>query len=174
MRGGSALTFHRIRCLFGLIPLVGRRDRPASALVIAMSTSTMQSRSAPPLSRLTPVLVVEEVEPCVAFWIERFALVPESEVPGADGKLVFAIVKRGDVEIMYQTRASVVAERPSEAPDLVGHSTALFITTEDLDAVERALEGVPVVQARHKTFYGSEELYVREPGGNTVGFAQFT
>lgn len=139
-----------------------------------MSTSTMSSRSAPPLNRLTPVLVVDTVEPCIQFWIDRFGLAPESEVPGEDGKLVFAIVKRGDVEIMYQTRTSVLAERPDEARDLVGHSTALFITTEDLDAVERALDGVPVVQTRHKTFYGSEEIYVREPGGNTVGFAQFT
>jgi uncharacterized glyoxalase superfamily protein PhnB len=119
------------------------------------------------------VLVVDAVEPCIRFWIERFGLEPESEVPGDDGQLVFAIVKRGDVEIMYQTRASVLADRPAEATDLVGHSTALFITTEDLDAVERALDGVPVVQPRHKTFYGSEEIYVREPGGNTVGFAQF-
>jgi hypothetical protein len=30
------------------------------------------------------------------------------------------------------------------------------------------------VKPRHKTFYGSIEIYVREPGGNTVGFAQFT
>ena len=139
-----------------------------------MSTSTLSSRNAPPLNRLTPVLVVDAVEPCIQFWIDRFGLAPESEVPGEDGKLVFAIVKRGDVEIMYQTRTSVLTERPDEARDLVGHSTALFITTEDLDAVERALDGVPVVQARHKTFYGSEEIYVREPGGNTVGFAQFT
>jgi uncharacterized glyoxalase superfamily protein PhnB len=139
-----------------------------------MSTSAMQSRSAPPLGRLTPVLVVDAVEPCLQFWIERFGLAPESEVPGDDGALVFGIVKRGDVEIMYQTRASVLADRPGESAELTGHSTALFITTEDLDAVERALEGVPIVQPRHKTFYGSEEIYVREPGGNTVGFAQFT
>jgi uncharacterized glyoxalase superfamily protein PhnB len=134
----------------------------------------MQSRSAPPLGRLTPVLVVDAVEPSLEFWVERFGLVPESEVPGDDGRLVFAIVKRGDVEIMYQTRSSVVADRPAAAEELVGHSTGLFITTEDLDAVIRALEGAPVVQPRHKTFYGSEEIYVREPGGNTVGFAQFT
>jgi hypothetical protein len=29
------------------------------------------------------------------------------------------------------------------------------------------------IKALHKTFYGSIEFYVREPGGNTVGFAQF-
>jgi len=31
-----------------------------------------------------------------------------------------------------------------------------------------------VVKARHQTFYGSTELYVREPGGNVVGFAQMS
>jgi uncharacterized glyoxalase superfamily protein PhnB len=139
-----------------------------------MSTSAMQSRSAPALGRLTPVLIVDAVEPCLQFWIDRFGLQPESEVPGDDGKLVFGIVKKEDVEIMYQTRASVVADSPALSADLVGHSTTLFITTEDLDGVERALDGVPVVKPRHKTFYGSEEIYVREPGGNTVGFAQFT
>ena len=30
------------------------------------------------------------------------------------------------------------------------------------------------VKPRHETFYGSTEIYVREPGGNTVGFSQFT
>jgi hypothetical protein len=75
---------------------------------------------------------------------------------------------------MYQTRASVLAERPDAADEFTGHSTALFITTEDLDSVIGALDGAPIVKPRHKTFYGSEEIYVREPGGNTVGFAQFT
>jgi hypothetical protein len=40
--------------------------------------------------------------------------------------------------------------------------------------VEKAVRDAPVVRARHKTFYGSSEIYVREPGGNIVGFAQFS
>jgi hypothetical protein len=74
---------------------------------------------------------------------------------------------------MYQTRASVVAEDPKAAGDLDGHSVALFITVEQLDVIARAMAGAPVVKPRHTTFYGSEEMYVKEPGGNTVGFAQF-
>ena len=127
----------------------------------------------PSLGRLTPVLVVDAVEPCLAFWIEQLGFEAENQVPGDDGKLVFASVKKGDIEVMYQTRASVIAERPESANELTGHSTALFITTEDLDLVENAIEGVPIVSPRHTTFYGSTEIYVREPGGNTVGFAQF-
>jgi uncharacterized glyoxalase superfamily protein PhnB len=128
----------------------------------------------PALKKLTPVLVVDSVEPCIRFWVERFGFKAANEVPGPDGKLVFASVEHGDIEVMYQTRASVVAERADAAAELVGHSTVLFLTVEDLGAVERVLAGAPVVKARHTTFYGSTEVYVREPGGNTVGFAQFT
>ena len=131
------------------------------------------SSSQPTLGSLTPVLVVDKVEPCLAFWVDRLGFTAENQVPGDDGQLVFASLKKGDIEVMYQTRASVIADRPEAAAELTGHSTGLFITTKDLDAVERALEGAPVVQPRHTTFYGSTEIYVREPGGNTVGFAQF-
>ena len=128
----------------------------------------------PALKQLTPVLIVESVEPCLKFWVDRLGFAITNQVPGPDGKLVFASVQLGPVEVMYQTRASVVDEQPGAAKDLMGHSVALFITVEDLDTVARSLDGAPVVKPRHKTFYGSTEIYVREPGGNTVGFAEFS
>jgi uncharacterized glyoxalase superfamily protein PhnB len=118
-------------------------------------------------------MVVDAVEPCLQFWTDRFGFSKENEVPGDDGTLVFASVKKNDVEVMYQTRRSVLADMPSTEPELSGHSVVLFLTVEDLDATESALAGAPVVKPRHKTFYGSEEIYVREPGGNIVGFATF-
>lgn len=134
--------------------------------------SPPQPDASPRLRRLTPVLVVDRVEPCVRFWTERFGFAAENQVPGDDGALVFASVAKDGIEVMFQTRASVVAERPESADELVGHSTALFLAVDDLDAVERAVVGAPVVKPRHTTFYASTD-YVREPGGNTVGFAQF-
>ena len=122
--------------------------------------------------QLTPVLVVDQVEPCLGFWTDRLGFKKVHEVPGPDGKLMFASVEHERVEIMYQTRASVVEDHPSAAAELNGHSIVLFITVDDLDAVEKSLAGAPVVKPRHQTFYGSTELYVREPGCNTVGFAQ--
>jgi len=128
---------------------------------------------APRLKHLAPVLIVDAVEPCIAFWVNRLGFTALNQVPGADGKLVFASVEKDGVEIMYQTRASVLAERPDAAGEIAGHSTALFITVESLDVIERAIAGAPIVKPRHQTFYGSTEIYVREPGGNTVGFAEF-
>lgn len=129
---------------------------------------------APALKQLTPVLIVDAVEPCVKFWTDRLGFEVTNKVPDPDGKLIFASVQKAGIEIMYQTRASVISEQPGSAHDLTGHSVALFITVADLDTVEKALVGVPVVKPRHDTFYGSTEIYVREPGGNTVGFAQFS
>ena len=125
-----------------------------------------------PLKQLTPVLLVDRVEPCLSFWTDRFGFVKRNEVPGDDGSLVFASVDKDGIEVMYQTRASVIAENPSAAHELDGRSIVLFITVDDFDPVEKSLAGAPVVKPRHKTFYGSTEMYVREPGGHTVGFAQ--
>ena len=125
------------------------------------------------LKQLTPVLVVDAVEPGIQFWVDRFGFKITNQVPGPDGKLVFASVQFEDIEIMYQTRASVMEDQPSSVGDLNGHSIALFVTVANLDMIEKAVEGAPVVKPRHKTFYGSEEIYVKEPGGNTVGFAKF-
>jgi uncharacterized glyoxalase superfamily protein PhnB len=125
------------------------------------------------LKQLTPVMVVDRVEPGIAFWVERLGFTVRNSVPDEAGSLVFASADRDGIEVMYQTRASVVADAPALAKELAGHSVTLFITVDDIDEVERAMAGAPVLKARHETFYGSTELYVREPGGNAVGFAQF-
>jgi uncharacterized glyoxalase superfamily protein PhnB len=125
------------------------------------------------LKQLTPVLIVKQVEPCLGFWTGGLGFKQVHTIPGPDGKVVFASVERDGVEIMYQTRASVLEDYPGDmGKQLDGHSIVLFITVDDLDAAEQAVAGAPVVKPRHKTFYGSEEIYVMEPGGNTVGFAQ--
>ena len=125
------------------------------------------------LKQLTPVIITDAVEPGIAFWVERLGFKVANQVPGPDGKLIFASVEKDGVELMYQTRASVIEDQPASASSLDGHSIALFITVSDLDEIERAVAGAPVVKARHETFYGSTEIYVREPAGNIVGFARF-
>lgn len=73
---------------------------------------------------------------------------------------------------MYQSRASVAADLPSLAAD--EYRTVLFIEVDDLDAVERSMEGIEVVQPRRTTFYGMTEIGIHEPGGNVIVFAQPT
>ena len=54
------------------------------------------------VKRITPVLFVPEVEPCVKFWVERMGFQKTAEVPDGD-KLAFAMLQKGSVELMYQT-----------------------------------------------------------------------
>lgn len=123
------------------------------------------------MKKLTPVLVVDKVEPCAEFWTGRLGFERTAEVPH-DGALGFVILQHGEVELMYQSCASVAADLPSLAAD--EYRTILFIEIDDLNAVERAMEGVEVVQPRRSTFYGTTEIGIREPGGNVVVFAERT
>jgi uncharacterized glyoxalase superfamily protein PhnB len=121
--------------------------------------------------QITPVLYVEEIEPVLHFWEERLGFRREAEVPEGD-RLGFLILARDGAQVMYQTRESVQSDMPELADTPMG-GTLLFITVDDLDDVARRLEGIQPVVPRRQTFYGADELIVREPAGNVVTFAEF-
>ena len=123
------------------------------------------------MKKLTPVLVVEEIEPCLPFWIERLGFEKTAEVPEGS-KLGFVILRKDDVEVMYQSRESVEKDVPALLPKQAGHSISLFVEVGDVGAVERVVEGFEILLPRRKTSYGMDEIGVREPGGNAVIFAQ--
>jgi catechol 2,3-dioxygenase-like lactoylglutathione lyase family enzyme len=120
---------------------------------------------------LTPILYVEEIEPCLSFWTDRLGFTKAVEVPEGD-RLGFVILQKDAVQVMYQTRASVTNDVPALA-DTPMRGAILFIEVDDIEAIQGALDGAGIVVPRRKTFYGADELFVREPAGNLVGFAQF-
>jgi uncharacterized glyoxalase superfamily protein PhnB len=126
----------------------------------------------PPLTfnKLSPVLVVEAIEPCLPFWTERLGFAKTVEVPEGD-RLGFVILTKVGVEVMYQSRDSVRKDIPPLADSPAG-GTNLYLEVTDVAAVERAVEGLEIVVPRRNTFYGADEIGVREPGGNVVIFSQ--
>ncbi|MGH7754127.1 MAG: VOC family protein, partial [Gemmatimonadales bacterium] len=124
------------------------------------------------MKKITPVLIVDAIEPVLPFWIERLGFEKTVEVP--EGKtLGFVILQKGNVEVMYQSKASVAKDLPKLAKGF-GANSAVFIYIEvaDIQAVQAKIEGAEVVVPLRKTFYGATEIWVREPGGHVVGFAQ--
>ena len=121
------------------------------------------------MKKLTPVLVVDALEPVLSFWTDRLGFEVTVTVPHED-RLGFAILVKDQVEIMYQSRASVAADAP-KVGDYVTGSPVLFIEVEDVDSIEKKLKGVEVVVPRRQTFYGMDEIFVRAPCGTVVGFA---
>ena len=123
------------------------------------------------MKKLTPVLMVDAIEPMLPFWVDRLGFEKTVELPHGD-RLGFVILVRDGVEIMYQTVESVRADIEALASAPTGTSF-LFIEVQDLDAIEKALSGVPPVVPRRQTFYGSDELIVLDPAGTAVTFAKF-
>jgi uncharacterized glyoxalase superfamily protein PhnB len=123
--------------------------------------------------KLTPVLIVEQIETSLPFWVDRMAFQKTVEVPEGD-RLGFVIVEREGAELMLQSVASVRKDEPRFAPKDGGNNTALFIEVDDFADVLKRLEGYPIVMPERTTFYGMREIGVHEPNGHTVVFAART
>jgi uncharacterized glyoxalase superfamily protein PhnB len=125
------------------------------------------------MRKLSPLLTVDAIEPCLSFWVDRLGFAKTVEVPDGSS-LGFVILAKDGVEIMYQSRASVANDIPPMASGGAGAMPAmgLFVEVADIDAVEESLAGIPHVIPRRKTFYGMDEVVVRDPGGYVVVFAQ--
>ncbi|WP_394823944.1 VOC family protein [Pendulispora albinea] len=113
-------------------------------------------------------LIVKEIEPCLEFWITRLGFEQTLEVPEGK-KLGFVILKKGKAELMLQSVASVAKDVPPMAKD--AYRSTLYITVNDLAPVRKALDGIPYVVPERRTFYGADEIIVRDPAGNLVFFS---
>jgi uncharacterized glyoxalase superfamily protein PhnB len=124
------------------------------------------------VKKITPVLLVDEVEPCVRFWVDRLGFTKTIEVPDGN-KLGFVTLQKGEVEIMYQSYASAQKDAAFHSQGFPKGPTFLYVEVEDLDAVIASMKGVEVVMPVRTTFYGAREIGVKDPAGHVVTFAQF-
>lgn len=128
------------------------------------------------MKRITPLITVDAIEPCLPFWTERLGFEVTVTVPHEEA-IGFAILARDGLELMYQTRASVEADlEASGAPaglarEMAAGTTTLYATVESLDPVIDVLGDAEVLVPRRKTFYGADEVFVRAPCGTVVGLA---
>jgi uncharacterized glyoxalase superfamily protein PhnB len=132
----------------------------------------MEETKAMNVKRITPVLVVKEIEPVLPFWVDRLGFTKTLEVPDGN-KLAFIALVKGNTEVMYQTYASVEKDAPpSMAAAARKGPTYLYVEVDNLDAVLAALKDVPKTMPERTAFYGMREFAVQEPGGHFITFAQ--
>ena len=122
------------------------------------------------VKRITPVLFVKEIEPVLPFWVDKLGFTKTIEVPHGS-KLGFVALQKGNIEVMYQSYASVAEDMPLLAEIHKG-PTFLYIEVHNLDAVLTALKDSKIVQPERTAFYGMREVGFQEPGGHYVTFAQ--
>jgi hypothetical protein len=127
------------------------------------------------LRKITPVLVVDKIEPVLAFW-RKLGVPATTEVPSDNG-LVFVILAAEGIEVMYQTLASVREDLIAASPAAAAfrsdaQQTTLYVEVGDLAQVERALQDERLVLPRRQTFYGAVEVGFADPAGNIIVFAE--
>ena len=150
---------------------------PLATLVLVFVLSSVRANSSQEIKsmnvkRITPVLLVKEIEPIVTFWVDRLGFTKTIEVPEGN-KLGFVAFQKGSAEVMYQTYASVEKDAPSSmSAEARKGPTYLYMEVDNLDAVLAAMKDVKIVMPVRTAFYGMREFGVQDPGGHFITFAQ--
>jgi len=123
------------------------------------------------ISKITPILVVESVEANLPFWSEQMGYEIVHTVPH-NKDIGFAILKKGESEIMIQSSAS--ASEDLRIPE--AHRPGTVVLYADVDSVDKALKSNrdgEVLIAKRKTDYGATEAWIKTPSGTILGLAEF-
>ena len=121
-----------------------------------------------PTTKLTPVQIVDSIEPLLPLW-ERLGFTTIVSVPDGD-RLGFALLSAGSAELMLQTRRSLAKDLPAVAA--LSPSMVLYADVTSLDETLRALGPVELLVPRRTTFYGAHEVALRDASGQIVVFAE--
>ena len=120
---------------------------------------------------ITPVLIVERIEPSLELWTKSLGFEKPVEVPH-DGALGFAMFVKDGHPVMMQTRASIAADSKAASDAIGARGVALYLDVDSLDAALAATAGRRRVFDVRETFYGTREFAVEDASGQLLIFAQ--
>jgi uncharacterized glyoxalase superfamily protein PhnB len=124
------------------------------------------------LKTLTPNLMVDSVGDTAGWYRDVLGFETETEVPGEEGP-VFAIVRRDDVRLMFQLRASLEEDLPALRGAPIAASQTFYIEVEGVEDLRRQVEGkARILKDLHDTFYGTREFYFADCNGYILSFSQ--
>ncbi len=116
--------------------------------------------------------MIEDVNGTIAFYRDVLGFELVMSVP-AEGPLDWALMKRGDAEVMFQARAGLREALPLFADRAVGGALTFYIDTDDVAGLyERVRARVNIVKEMRHTFYGTREFSIEDCNGFTLTFAE--
>jgi len=126
----------------------------------------------PHFQKLTPNLLVTNVERSLAFYVGTLGFERGMTVPDAS-PFVFASVTSGPVEIFLNDAATAVKEYPAFAGKPIGATGTLYIEVDGVDALhDRIKSTVKVVMPIATQFYGMREFAIEDPDGYVLTFGE--
>ena len=126
----------------------------------------------PNIKKLTPNLIVANVERSLAFYEDVLGFTRGMTVP-EQSPFVFAMVTSGPVEIFFNDRSTVAKEGPQFAGKAIGGGNTMFIEIDAVDALHDAIKDrAKVVMPLVTQWYGMREFAIEDPDGYMIIFAQ--
>jgi lactoylglutathione lyase len=124
------------------------------------------------LKKLTPNLVVSNVERSVAFYRDMLGFTLTATVPDAS-PFVFAIVQSGGVELFLNAPEPAIAEYPAFKDRPIGGTLTLYVEVHGIRSLYETLRSsVPMVTGLEKKFYGVTEFVIQDPDGYLLTFGE--
>jgi uncharacterized glyoxalase superfamily protein PhnB len=126
----------------------------------------------PSFGKLTPNLLVANVERSLAFYTDTLGFTRGMTVP-EQSPFVFASVTSGPIEIFLNDAATAIKEYPAFAGKPIGATATMFIEMEGIDAFHDAVKPkVKIAMPIVTQFYGMREFAIEDPDGYLITFAQ--
>jgi lactoylglutathione lyase len=126
----------------------------------------------PHFKKLTPNLLVANVERSLAFYVDTLGFSRSMTVP-EQSPFVFAAVTSGSIEIFVNDAATAVKEYPAFVGKPIGATGTMFIEVEGVDAIHDRLKShVKIVMPIVTQFYGMREFAIEDPDGYVITFAE--
>jgi uncharacterized glyoxalase superfamily protein PhnB len=124
------------------------------------------------IKKLTPNLVVRNVEASLKFYREVLGLESGMTVP-EQAPYVFASVSNGAVEIFFNDQKMVAAEYPKLAAT-ISASLTLYMEVDSLDDVLKRVQkaGATISIQPAEQFYGMKEFAFEDQDGYTITIAE--
>jgi lactoylglutathione lyase len=126
----------------------------------------------PHFNKLTPNLIVGNVERSLAFYVDTLGFERGMTVP-EESPLLFGSVTSGPIEIFFNDAAAAVKEYPGFDGKPLGATGTLFIEVDGVDALhDRLKPSVKVLMPIMTKFYGMREFAIEDPDGYVITFAE--
>ena len=126
------------------------------------------------ITKLTPNLIVSNVEQSAAFYRDVLGFTMQMTVPDAP-PYAFAMMTSGPVEVFLNSADAAYEEYPAFKTMPIGGTFTLFIEVTQIEAAYARLAPlVKVVMPFEKKWYGMTEFAFLDPDGYVITYAQRT
>jgi len=125
------------------------------------------------LNSLTPNLMVNDVEETIEYYTDILGFTVLMTVPET-GKLDWAMLKRNDVIMMFQSKKSLSSELPRLAGEKPGGGLNFYIKVDRITELHEELfnNEVEIISDLDSTFYNTIEFSIVDVNGYVLTFSE--